>query len=106
MSPIISQKTLLDELSKVAPEWNIQLFPHDYVENPEKFNIVVAFVTNKKNPKLIGSYTHTGYLKHPQQYGIIYAVIAGAIHPKRHDGFDLELAAKFSKHMDKYWKLM
>ena len=40
MSPIISQKTLLDELSKVVPEWNIALSPSNYVENPKKHKIV------------------------------------------------------------------
>ena len=104
MSPIISQKTLLDELSKVVPEWNIALSPSNYVENPKKYKIVAAIVTNKKNPKLIRSFTHTGFLEQSQQYGVIYAIIAGAIHSKGDGGFDLELAAKFSNHMDKYWE--
>ena len=103
--PIISQQTLLDELSKVAPEWNIELSPSDYVENPEKYKAVTAIVTNKKNPKLIGSFTYIGYRKQTWQYGSIYGVIAQAIYPNDEDGNHLKLAAKFSGHMGKYWEI-
>lgn len=102
MIPTISQKKLIEELSPLIPEWDLELFPVGYVEHPENFVGVRAVVTNKKDPKIVQASSYYGARTQGRQYIPIYNVIGTAIFndtTKR----GINLSSKLLDYMSEYW---
>ncbi len=96
----ISQKTFIEEASKLIPEWNLEIIPSDFVETPENYEKVTAILKNKQFSKIVQecSISLTSR-KNPWHFSKLYAIIATARYndePEKYDKLLDEIALHFS----------
>ncbi len=112
----ISQNKFIEELSKVIPEWEVEITPKDYVESPQNYNMpkVIVILKNKKFSSIVlekslqtngrkDEYGNSLPLTTPWHLGGIYTIIAAAIHPdncKKHERLFTIIAEHFSKFFE------
>lgn len=113
----ITQKTFLEELAKIIPEWKIEIIPKDYLQFPEKYNMpkVIVILKHKEFSKIIlekslqtngmrDEYGKSLRLTTPWHLSGVYSLIATTIHPdnsKKHD----ELFDKIAEHFSNFFRL-
>lgn len=96
----ISQKTFIEEASKLIPEWNLEIIPNDFVEIPEKYEKVTAILKNKQFSKIVQecSISLTSR-KSPWHFSKLYTIIATARYKDESEKYEKlldEIALHFS----------
>ncbi len=103
--PVFSQQIFIQEMEKVIPEWNIELFPHNIVESPEKYTDVqiTSTLTNRETSEIhTNSVGLKGIRKNPWQFGPIFTAISNTLYPGEFDERNEELRSKLSEHFSNF----